>query len=102
LVAPLGQVASALVVREFQARACLMGAVFDLRPESAGADRLALAWVADRDDAGAGGLDRAQQSDLFAGGRERGLVVNYGSLRRAQITGCRAKRLLGRRLLRPG
>ena len=79
LVAPVGGVAGALVAGQLDVRAGVAGGVFDSGPEAAGADGLVLARVADGDQPRAGGLDRSQQPDLLAGGRERGLVVDHGA-----------------------
>ena len=50
--------------------------MLEVGPESAGADGLGLAGVADHDQPRSGALDRGEELVLFAGGGERGLVMD--------------------------
>ena len=64
------------------ARLCsVAGGGLEVGPESAGADGRVLVRVADGDQPRAGGLDRGEEGVLFAGGGERGLVVDDRRLR---------------------
>ena len=66
-------------------------------PEAAGADGLVLLRVADRDQPRAGRFDRASSWMLFAGGRERGLVMDHRARGRQRHRAGRGSRRGARR-----
>ncbi len=81
LVATVSGIAGALVAGELLVCAGGAGGVFDVVPEAAGADGLVLLRVADRDHPRARDVDGLEEAELFAGGREGGLVVDDRGVR---------------------
>jgi hypothetical protein len=67
LIAAVGGVAGAEVAGQDGLAVLVAGGGLEVGPESAGADRRVLAWVANGDQPGAGGLDRGEEGVLVAG-----------------------------------
>jgi hypothetical protein len=81
LLAAVGGVVGAEVVCQNGPAVPVAGGGLEVGPESTGADRRVLVRVADSDQPRAGGLDRGEEGMLFAGGGERGLIMDDRRLR---------------------
>ena len=81
LVAAVGGVLCAKVARQNGPAVVVAGRGLEVGPESAGANRRVLVRVTDSDQPRTRPLDRGEEGVLFAGGGERGLVVEDRRLR---------------------